>query len=82
MKSLSAARSVVLVARRAQQGLSLVEVMVSLTLGLILIAGVGKIYLSGKQTYRMQEAQSRLQESARFALEILTNDIRKAGFMG
>lgn len=60
----------------------MVEVMVSLTLGLILIAGVGKIYLSGKQTYRMQEAQSRLQESARFALEILTNDIRKAGFMG
>jgi type IV pilus assembly protein PilW len=67
---------------RHQRGISIVEVMVAMTVGLILIAGVGQIYLSGKQTYRMQEAQSRLQESARFALEILTNDIRKAGFMG
>lgn len=65
-----------------QAGVSLVEIMVALTVGLVLIAGVGQIYLSSKQTYRVQDAQSRLQENARYALELLTNDIRMAGFMG
>ncbi|WP_347257829.1 PilW family protein [Methylocaldum sp.] len=68
--------------RAAQQGVSLVEIMVALVAGLILIGGVGQVYLSNKQTYRVQEAQSRLQENARFALEIMSKDIRMAGFMG
>lgn len=66
----------------AQRGVSMVEIMVALLLGLVLVAGVGQIYLSSKQTYRMQDAQSRLQENARYALELLSHDIRLAGYMG
>jgi type IV pilus assembly protein PilW len=65
-----------------QRGISLVEIMVALTISLLLTYGVGQIYLSSKQTYRLQEAQSRLQESARYALEFLDHDIRLAGYLG
>jgi type IV pilus assembly protein PilW len=65
-----------------QAGVSLVEIMVALTVGLVLIAGVGQIYLSSKQTYRVQDAQSRLQENARYALELLQRDVREAGYLG
>ncbi|MFM8330225.1 MAG: PilW family protein [Candidatus Methylumidiphilus sp.] len=65
-----------------QGGVSLVEIMVALVLSLILLAGVGNIYLGSKQIYRAQDAQSRLQENARYAIEVLTHDIRLAGYMG
>lgn len=65
-----------------QKGLSLVEIMVALTLSLILIAGVGQIYVSSRQTYRIQEALARLQENARFTLEVLGRDVRLAGYLG
>lgn len=65
-----------------QHGFSLVEIMVALTLSLILMAGVSQIYLSSKQSFRMQEALSRVQENGRFALEFLSRDIRMADFWG
>lgn len=65
-----------------QRGFTLVELMVALVLGLILTGGVINIYISSKQTYRMQDNQSRLQENGRFALQYLAKDIRMAGYMG
>ncbi len=65
-----------------QAGISLVEIMVAMTLSLILTLGVSQIYMSSKQSYRLQEAQSRLQESGRLALELLSDDIRQAGYLG
>ena len=65
-----------------QAGLSLVELMVSITIGLILIAGTIQIYVNSKQTYRVQNANSRVQENARFALNTLTSNLRQAGFVG
>ena len=66
----------------SQSGFTLVELMVALVLGLILTGGVINIYISSKQTYRMQDNQSRLQENGRFALQFLTKDLRMAGYMG
>jgi len=65
-----------------QQGVSLVEIMVALVLSLILVGGVGQIYLGSKQTYRVQDGQSRLQENARYALETLNHDLRLSGYLG
>ena len=45
--------------------------MVALVLGLVLMGAVVNSFLSSSQTYRVQEALSRSQESARFALEII-----------
>ncbi|MCX7110433.1 MAG: PilW family protein [Proteobacteria bacterium] len=65
-----------------QRGLSIVEILLAMALSLILTLVVSQIYLGSKQTYLLQEAQSRLQENGRFALQILAKDIRRAGNMG
>lgn len=64
------------------RGLSLVELMVAMTVGLIVMLAVGEVYLSSSRTYRNQDALSRLQENARYALETLSYDIRMAGQVG
>lgn len=65
-----------------QHGLTLVEVMVAITLSIILLGSVLQIYLSSKQTYRVDDALSRLQEGGRIAMDVLSYDIRLAGYQG
>jgi type IV pilus assembly protein PilW len=67
---------------RKQSGLSLVELMVSITLGLILVGGVVQMLLGTKLTFNSQKATSRVQESGRLAVEFMARDIRMAGYMG
>ncbi len=67
---------------KSVRGLTLVEMMVSLAIGLVLIAAVGYAYLGSRAAYRQQEGLARMQEGARFAFETLTYDIRMAGFTG
>lgn len=65
-------------ATRHQRGLTLVEMMVALVLGLILAAGMIQLFIGTKQTYRFYDALSRIQENGRFALDSMANDIRMA----
>ena len=65
-----------------QRGVSLIELMVSITIGLILMAGVLSIFLSSKVTYFANEKTARLQENGRVALDLVTHDVRSAGYMG
>ena len=65
-----------------QVGFTLVELMVSLVLGILLTAAVVQSYLSSKQTYRATEGISRIQENARFSLHFLTKELRNAGYSG
>ena len=67
---------------RHQTGLSLIEIMIALLIGAFLLGGVLQIFISSKQTYRMQEGLSRLQENGRFALDFISRDIRMAGYRG
>jgi type IV pilus assembly protein PilW len=68
--------------RRRIAGLSLVELMVALTLGLIILAAVGQIFLTSRATYTLGEGLARIQENGRFAMEFLAQDIRMAGYTG
>lgn len=65
-----------------QRGLSLVELMVAMALSLLLMLGVIQIFLSSKQTYNTNNALSRVQESGRFAIQLIVPDIRNAGYKG
>ena len=67
---------------RFQKGLSLVELMIAIALGLILMAGVIQLFLSSKTTYRTQQSTSRVQETGRLAIEFMSRDLRMAGFTG
>jgi type IV pilus assembly protein PilW len=64
------------------QGVTLIELMISLTIGLIIIAGIGYIFLGSRQGFRSQDALARMQEGARTAFEIMDRDIRMAGYTG
>lgn len=68
--------------KTSQKGLTLVELMIAIVLGLILIGAAGYAYLSGKQGFRTQNSVARLQENARTAFEILTYDLRQTGGSG
>lgn len=65
---------------RSQTGLSLVELMVGLALGLVLMVGVLQVFLASRQTYASNDAMSRLQENGRFALEFIASSARLAGY--
>jgi type IV pilus assembly protein PilW len=67
---------------RSQRGLTLVEIMVALVIGLILMAGVIELFVGSKQTYTLHESMSRVQENGRFAIDQLSRDLRMAGHMG
>lgn len=63
------------------KGFTIVELMVAMVIGLMLTAGIAKIYVTTKDTYNLSENLSRLQENARFAMNYLTQDVRMAGFL-
>lgn len=65
-----------------QTGLSLVELMVSLVISTMIMAGVLQIFVSSKKSYSTEEALSRMQENARFAVGAVSEDIRLTGFAG
>jgi len=65
-----------------QRGVSLVELMIAMLLGLFLMIGVIQVFVSSKSTYTAQESLSRVQESGRHATALLTRDIRMAGYTG
>ncbi len=63
-------------------GLSLIEMMVALVIGMIVMLGVIQIFSASQTASRLSEGASRVQENARFALEFLERDLRMAGHMG
>lgn len=67
---------------QSQRGLSLIELMISITLGLILLTGVMQVFLSSKNVYTSQQALSRVQETGRLAIDFMARDIRMAGYTG
>jgi type IV pilus assembly protein PilW len=65
-----------------QLGLSLIELMIAIVIGVLLMAGTAGLLISNKRIYKEQNEMGRLQENARFAMEILIRDIRRAGYAG
>ncbi len=67
---------------RRNRGFSMVELMVALVITLILMAGVSQIFLSSKKSYVIQDTLGRMQENGRYAMEIITTDLRRSGYWG
>lgn len=65
-----------------QRGLSLIELMIALVLSATLLWGVLQIFDTNRNTMRMQTAFARVQESGRFATDLLTKEIRMADYWG
>ena len=68
--------------RHGSRGMTLIELMVSLALGVFLTWGAFEVYVRSKSNYRAADALTRLQENTRFALETIEPDLRLTGFWG
>ena len=68
--------------RRFQQGLSLIELLVALAMGLAVLVGLSSVYVVVKQSFRFGETSGRMQEDGTFALDSIARDLRMAGYAG
>ena len=68
--------------QRLQRGLSLIELLIALVLGLAVLVGLSSVYVAAKQSFRFQETTGRLQEDATFGLDSMARDLRMAGSAG
>lgn len=59
-----------------QQGFTLVELMISIVLGLLVIAAATAIFLSGQRSLNMQTGMSELQQNSIFGLTQIAHDLR------
>ena len=65
-----------------QAGFTLVELMVASTLGLLLLAALGAVFLSASRSYRENDLVAGMQDQGRFALFTLSRDLAMAGYWG
>jgi type IV pilus assembly protein PilW len=62
------------------RGLSLIELMVALAIGLVLSAIASSIFVSSIRGSRTQEERTKQDETAQIVMELLGRDLRQAGF--
>lgn len=74
--------SPVLASSRRVAGISLIEVMIAMVIGLVLMLGVIQVFSASREASQLAAGAARAQENARFALEFLQRDIRMAGHFG
>lgn len=67
---------------RQVQGLSLIELMVAMTIGLFLLLGLIQVLDASRSSYNVATGVARTQENARFAIDSMQRDLRMAGHMG
>lgn len=65
--------------RRAARGVTLIELMVAMLLGILVAGGIITIFLSTSNSNRVQTQLARMQEDGRFAIGQLNDDLAMAG---
>lgn len=68
--------------RGRQGGLTLIELLISVVIGLLVLGALLVVYLGSRAAYRSSDSLARVQESGRFAVEFIAQDARMSGFMG
>ena len=64
--------------RPNQSGLSLIELMIAMVLGLLVAAGIISVFISTSSSNRVQTQLATLQETGRFAIGRISDDLRMA----
>ncbi len=68
--------------KRNQQGFSLLEIIISLSVGLVLFAGIMSVFVGMRTTTQETNSLGALQENGRFALSMITEDLMRQSFWG
>jgi type IV pilus assembly protein PilW len=67
-------------APRYSKGLTLIEMMISMVLGMVIILGLTSVYLSSQKSARTRDAIGNMEANARVALSSLRQIIEHAGY--
>ncbi len=67
---------------RGVGGASLIELMLALGLGVIVASGAARLFADSQNAYVLLHGQTRMQESARQALDFIARSVRSAGYTG
>ena len=67
--------------RKIPRGFSLIELMIAITLGLLIMTGLVSIFVKNSQARTEIEKSNRQLESGRYAISLLTDDLRMAGYL-
>jgi prepilin-type N-terminal cleavage/methylation domain-containing protein len=65
----------------SQAGFSLVEILISITIGLIILVAIGTAYVNSNNSLRQREDQAELNDPARIVMRMLRHDLAQAGFI-
>lgn len=65
--------------KQEQKGFSLVELLVALLIGLVVTMAATQIFTANLRSSETQRVMTEVQESGRYALQMLASDIRRAG---
>lgn len=65
---------------RRQSGLTLIEMMISLVLGLVIVSAVINVYMGSTRSSRFTEGLRTMQENGRYGVSVLQRGIRMAGY--
>lgn len=68
--------------RAPTRGFTLVELLVATTLGLLLLAGVGTLFLSTNRSFRENDLIAGMQDQARYGMATLGRDLALSGYWG
>jgi len=66
--------------KRFSRGLSIVELLVGVAIGLFLLAGASTMLVSSVTSSRSLLAEARVNQNLRAAADLITRDLRRAGF--
>jgi type IV pilus assembly protein PilW len=67
---------------RPRRGLTIIELMISITIGLVIVAAIGYLYLNARGSYRVNSSLAHIQEAGRFGLDAVLRDARSVGDVG
>lgn len=65
---------------RRQSGFTLIELMVAITIGLLLLAGLSTLFTNNNAAQMEVERANRQVENGRYAMQLMTADLRNAGY--
>lgn len=67
---------------KRQNGLSLVELMIAMTLGLMLLAGLAVVFANSSSSQRELQKSAQQIENGRYAIDTVTQDLHLSGYYG
>ncbi|RZV48943.1 MAG: hypothetical protein EX270_13405 [Pseudomonadales bacterium] len=66
---------------KKQRGMTFIELIVSLVIGLFMVAGILQVFVGSRQSLDVIRAQSSMQEAARFGMNFIASQARQAGYL-